>query len=162
MFWWVFLGFGINTRTINSLFVLDDKYFSLPTLVGVFYTVFHDIIFKGAWFTMDKIKNFKQKEKQIVIFQRVKIWWKQTRCMKSILCVLKISFFLLGFFFKFSSFFMYWIYPKNDKKKWFCCWFFFCFKKPLINLDLQIVFFQSLLFHFKLAILYSTSSSIIH
>lgn len=68
-----FFLFGINTRTIYSLFVLDDKYFSLSTLVGVFYTVFHDIILKGAWFTMDKIKNFKQKEKQIVIFQRVKI-----------------------------------------------------------------------------------------
>lgn len=68
-----FFLFGINTRTIYSRFVLDDKYFSLPTLVGVFYTVFHDIILKGAWFTMDKIKNFKQKEKQIVIFQRVKI-----------------------------------------------------------------------------------------
>lgn len=68
-----FFLFGINTRTIYSLFVLDDKYFSLPTLVGVFYTVFHDIIFKGAWFTMDKIKNFKHNEKQIVIFQRVKI-----------------------------------------------------------------------------------------
>lgn len=68
-----FFLFGINTRTIYSLFVLDDKYFSLPTLVGFFYTVFHDIIFKGAWLTMDKIKNFKQKEKQIVIFQRVKI-----------------------------------------------------------------------------------------
>lgn len=63
----------INTRTIYSLFVLDDKYFSLPTLVGFFYTVFHDTIFKGAWLTMDKIKSFKQKEKQIVIFQRVKI-----------------------------------------------------------------------------------------
>lgn len=68
-----FLLLGIDTRTIYSLFVLDDKYFSSPTLVGVFYTVFHDIILKGAWFTMDKIKNFKQKEKQIVIFQRVKI-----------------------------------------------------------------------------------------
>lgn len=68
-----FFLFGINTRTIYSLFVLDDKYFSLPTLVGVFYTVFHDIILKGAWLTMDKIKNFKQNEKQIVIFQRVKI-----------------------------------------------------------------------------------------
>lgn len=68
-----FFLFGINTRTIYSLFVLGDKYFSLPTLVGGFYTVFHDIIFKGAWLTINKIKNFKQKEKQIVIFQRVKI-----------------------------------------------------------------------------------------
>lgn len=63
MFWWGYFWFGINTRTIYSLFVLDDKYFSLPTLVGVFYTVFHDIIFKGAWFTMDKMDKLQTKGK---------------------------------------------------------------------------------------------------
>lgn len=67
----VLVGFfcleSIRERFTHFLF------WTISTLVGFFYTVFHDIILKGAWFTMDKIKSFKQKEKQIVIFQRVKI-----------------------------------------------------------------------------------------